>query len=278
MSVHPSPELRSLFEAALNEFEGRTGTKLIQHQIFDDLLACESVEGILDILQEQAKPLRTALGNDGTLMKWINRTVTVLHFLSTNSMIVDGVSSAFPPARAVFAGIGMLLSAINVKDIDKNYDTLIDLFESFESVLKRLDIYTKIPSTPAMTEIIVKILTELLYTISLAIQQIKQGRFKKIGKKLLGQNDHEVEAILQRLDRLTLEEARMTGTTTLQVVYDILKNMTMVMDDRSVLMDDIRRILGVAVDMQQIAINMNKSKRVFNPDSRLRLVMTNMAY
>ncbi|KAH9964836.1 hypothetical protein BC827DRAFT_1153795 [Russula dissimulans] len=269
MSDHPSPELRSLFEAALNEFETRTGTKLVQNRIFDELLACESVESILYILQEQAKPLRTALGNDSTLMKWIKRTVTVLHFLSTNKMIVDGVSSAFPPARAVFAAIGMLLSAINVKDIDKNYDTLIDLFESFESVLKRLDIYTKIPSTPAMTEIIVKILTELLYTISLAIQQIRQGRFKRIGKKLLGQNDHEVEAILRRLDRLTLEEARMTGTTTLQVVYDILKNMTMVMDDRSVLMDDIRRILGVAVDMQQIAINMNKSKRVFNPDSRL---------
>jgi len=39
-----------------------------------------------------------------------------------------------------------------------------------------------------------------------------------------------VEAILQRLDRLTLEEARMTGTTTLEVVYDLLKNMKMVMD------------------------------------------------
>jgi hypothetical protein len=39
-----------------------------------------------------------------------------------------------------------------------------------------------------------------------------------------------VEAILKRLDRLTLEEARMTGTTTLEVVYDLLKNMKMVMD------------------------------------------------
>jgi hypothetical protein len=53
---------------------------------------------------------------------------------------------------------------------------------------------------------------------------------EKFGKKLLGENDHEVEAILRRLDRLTLEEARMTGTTTLEVVYDLLKNMKMVMD------------------------------------------------
>ena len=116
----------------------------------------------------------------------------------------------------------------------------------------------------------------------------------------LGENDREVEAILRRLDRLTLEEARVTGTTTLNVVYDLLKNMKMAMDgaldflidsllctknslcylDRSVLMDDIRRALGVfvslstlslltvfAVDMQQVASNMNKFRRVFNPNS-----------
>src|SRR5712672_1508636 len=127
-----------------------------------------------------------------------------------------------------------------------------------------------------------------------------QCHAEKLGKKLLGENDHEVEAILRRLDRLTLEEARVTGTTTLNVVYDLLKNMKMAMDgaldflidsllctknslcylDRSVLMDDIRRALGAfislstlllltvfAVDLQQVASNMNKFRRMFNPDS-----------
>jgi len=56
-----------------------------------------------------------------------------------------------------------------------------------------------------------------------------QCHAEKLGKKLLGENDHEVEAILRRLDRLTLEEARVTGTTTLNVVYDLLKNMKMAM-------------------------------------------------
>jgi len=103
----------------------------------------------------------------------------------------------------------------------------------------------------------------------------------------------------------------MTGTTTLQVVYDLLKNTRMVLDgahhqpvhslrstkhslshlDRSVLMDDIRRTLGVfvslstlslltvvAVDMQQVASEMHKSRRVFNPDSRLSSAMTNITY
>ncbi|KAH9957806.1 hypothetical protein BC827DRAFT_1385427, partial [Russula dissimulans] len=258
MSVHSSPELRVLFEAALNEFESRTGTNLVQHQIFSRLVACESIESVLDILREQTKPLRTSRGDDSTLMKFIKRTVGVLHSLSTKEIVVSGVSSAFPPAKAVFAGIALLLSAI--KDVDKSYDTLVDIFGSFESFLRRLDIYTKIPSTTTMTEVIVKILVELLSTISIAIQQVKQGRLKKLGKKLLGENDREVEAILGRLDRLTLEEARLTGTMTLEVVYDLLKNMKMIMDDTlaSVLMDDVRRTL---VDMQKVASDMNKFRR-----------------
>jgi len=217
MSAHPSPELRSVFEAALNEFENRAGTNLVQHQVFNKLVACQSIESILDILQEQAKLLRTSRGDDTTLMKWIKRTVCVLYSLSTNEMVVSGASlvwgfifstgilcndyqtflKAFSPAMAIFAGISILLSVCflpwfarlvscdicehhqAIKDVNKSYGTLVDLFESFELFLRRLEIYTKIPSTTAITEVIVKILAELLSTISLAIEQVKRGRLSK---------------------------------------------------------------------------------------------------
>jgi hypothetical protein len=42
--------------------------------------------------------------------------------------------------------------------------------------------------------------------------------------------ESEIEDILQRLDRLTLDEARMTGAQTLQVVYGLVSNMKLVMD------------------------------------------------
>jgi len=63
-----------------------------------------------------------------------------------------------------------------IKDVSASYDALVDLFESTENFLRRLDIYTKIPPTTAMNEIIVKILVELLSTLALATQQVKQGR------------------------------------------------------------------------------------------------------
>ena len=95
-----------------------------------------------------------------------------------------------------------------------------------------------------MTEIIVKILVELLSTLALATQQVKQGRLsrsfspfvivphsmllEKLGMKLLGEN--ETEAVLERLDRLNHEEARTVAAQTLEVVYGLVKKMKLVMD------------------------------------------------
>ena len=50
----------------------------------------------------------------------------------------------------------------------------------------------------------------------------------KLVKKLLGEN--EVEAVLQRLDRLTDNEARTMAAQTLEVVYGLVKNIRVVMD------------------------------------------------
>ena len=52
----------------------------------------------------------------------------------------------------------------------------------------------------------------------------------KLVKKLLGEND--VEAVLQRIDRLTFDEARTTAAQTLEVVYGLVQNMRVVMDGK----------------------------------------------
>jgi hypothetical protein len=56
---------------------------------------------------------------------------------------------------------------------------LVDLFESFETFLSRLSIYTGVPPTPALTNVLVKIIVELLSTLALATKQVKQGRFSE---------------------------------------------------------------------------------------------------
>ena len=112
------------------------------------------------------------------------------------------------------------------------------------SFVKRLGIYTKIDLTPIMTDIIVKIMIELLSVLSLATKQITQKRFSKCAvayawskvycvtvkftKKLLGET--EIEAILQRLDRLTQDEARIGVAETLGVVHGLVGNVKEIME------------------------------------------------
>ena len=102
-----------------------------------------------------------------------------------------------------------------------------------------------------MTEIIVKIIVELLSVLSLATKQIRQGRFsksitmyklsvtqfsiEKFAKKLFGESD--VEAVLQRLDRLTQEEARITVSETLSIVHGLVNNTRVVMEGAQSFLD-----------------------------------------
>ena len=124
-----------------------------------------------------------------------------------------------------------------------SYDALVDLFECVGKFLNRLRIYTEIPFSPSMSAIVTKIMVEVLSVLSLATKQIKQGRLsrsfygyyicgvcdlalEKFAKKLFGES--EIEDVLHRIDRLTLDEARMTGTETLQVVHGLVSNLRLV--------------------------------------------------
>jgi hypothetical protein len=62
-----------------------------------------------------------------------------------------------------------------VKDISASYEALVDLFASFENFLSRLSIYTEVPPTQALTNVLAKITVELLSTLALATKQVKQG-------------------------------------------------------------------------------------------------------
>ena len=130
------------------------------------------------------------------------------------------------------------------KDVGTSYDSLVDLFQSIASLLNRLYAYTKTPLTTSMTDIVVKLLVEVLSTLAIVTKQIKQGRLgepvfslmwylylhdtEKFKKKTLGEN--EMEAILQRLDRLTRDEARATGVQTLEVLCSLVRHRRAIME------------------------------------------------
>ena len=61
----------------------------------------------------------------------------------------------------------------------ESYDTLVDLLESIEHFVMRLDIYTRVTHTPTLDEMANKIIVELLSTLALVTKELKQGRMSK---------------------------------------------------------------------------------------------------
>jgi hypothetical protein len=89
----------------------------------------------------------------------------------------------FPPVKALFVGVDVLLAVRRSLSISfvmygydrlpvSSYDAPLELFECLGNFPKRLKIYTMVPPTPIMTEVIVKIMVELLLVLALATSRL----------------------------------------------------------------------------------------------------------
>ncbi|KAF8497507.1 hypothetical protein F5888DRAFT_1698509 [Russula emetica] len=108
---------------------------------------------------------------------------------------------------------------------------LVDLFERIESFFKRLESHTELKPSEAMTDMMVKIMVEVLSVLAIVTVEIKQRRRKKLLKKLLGRTRNDVEDALKRLDKLTQEEAKMATAEVLKITRDMDSNMKVLIDD-----------------------------------------------
>ncbi|KAH9978509.1 hypothetical protein BJV74DRAFT_136199 [Russula compacta] len=229
-TVSPS-NFKSFFDAALADYLKQTGVDLIKYPFAERLQNCHSVDDVLELFQDKSKEFKDYRDGNSKLINCLNPAVKVIHVLS--DLLGEAASLVpFPPTKAIFVGVDVLLAAAIA--VEASYDALVDLFECVTNFLNRLRVYIEIPPTPAMSDILMKIMMEVLSVLALATKQIKQGRFKKFAKKLLGES--KIEAVLQRLDRLTDDEARMTVAHMLEIVYGLMNNMKEVMDGMETLL------------------------------------------
>ncbi|KAH9973635.1 hypothetical protein BJV74DRAFT_889043 [Russula compacta] len=205
-----SSNFQLIFSHALETYEKQTKKDLLAHPLAAQLQSCDSPSTILALLHQQVQDLNQSRNNDEKLTRWLDPTVNVIYAFSDT--LGEGVSLVFSPAKVIFAGVGVLL--LVAKDVRASQETLVDIFERIEHFFARLAIYTEVPPTPQMVDIMVKIMVEVLFILGVATKEIKQGRTKKYLKKLVGRTD--VEDALKRLDQLTHEEARMATAQVLK--------------------------------------------------------------
>ena len=114
-----------------------------------------------------------------------------------------------------------------------SYDVLVDMVESIEHFVKRLRIYTETShSMPEVDEIMVKLMVEVISTLTLVTGKLKKRRLRESSrwldvlpysggavkwiKNFFGVKD--INAARQKLERLLREEERAVGAQILGLV------------------------------------------------------------
>ncbi|KAI9436481.1 hypothetical protein H4582DRAFT_2058807 [Lactarius indigo] len=164
-----SSNFRTIFLAALKKYEKKTKTDLLTHPLATQLQSCNSSGDILAVLHDIVNEFDQSNSRNERLSSWLNPTINVLYAFSAT--LGEGI---FSPAKVVSAGVGVFLLA--AKDVEASQEALADLFERIENFFKRLESYMEVPPTDAMTDIIVKIMTEVLNIFAIATKEMKQGR------------------------------------------------------------------------------------------------------
>jgi hypothetical protein len=103
------------------------------------------------------------------------------------------------PAAVVFTGIGVLISVSYLffhaiysgayrdiklsqaaKSVSDSQGVLATVFERIENFFRRLETYVEVPPTVGMTDIIVKIMVEVLSILAIATKQIKESKASEL--------------------------------------------------------------------------------------------------
>ncbi|KAI9431770.1 hypothetical protein H4582DRAFT_2132667, partial [Lactarius indigo] len=207
-SLQPSssaPNFHPIFEKALKEYKKKTGKEISTHPLAEEINGCSSIEAVLTVLQGKANELNQSQTSDERLTKWLTPTVNVLDALS--STLGEGVGTVFPPTKIIFSAMSILLVA--AKGTAASRDVLIELFERIESFFVRLQTHTEVPPTTEMTNVMGKVMAEVLSMLAVATKVMNQSRKKIFLKRLVGRND--IEDALLRLDKLEQGELRMVS-------------------------------------------------------------------
>ena len=67
-----------------------------------------------------------------------------------------------------------------VKDASASQDKFIEIFNRIKHFFLRLEIYTSISPTMAMSDMIIDIMVEVLTILAIATKEVKSGRFSEL--------------------------------------------------------------------------------------------------
>ena len=201
----------AIFEAAASEYQRITGNPLDTHSFATQLDKCDSPQSFSNVLRKQFQALSAPRkgGDKLELMAWLDPIVHILFtFSATLGEGIGIVSHVILPVlpfldvirpsavltrqnnlhwyrcssrcRSLFPSTlsraCLILKSQAVRDTAADHATLIHLFERIHLFLQRLNGYTMIPLTNEFTELLGKIMAQILSILAISTKVMAQRR------------------------------------------------------------------------------------------------------
>ena len=202
-----------MFQEALKTYRKQTKNDLLAHPLASQLESCDSTTAILSLLQDQIREFDKSHSGDERLTRWLGPTMNVLCAFSaavsggvgavsfytrtnvgleassdTDILYASGICacqcdlcrhqrlclSKYPVY--FFTKIDLTVEILKAaQDVAASKDVLAELFERIGYFFTRLETYTSVVPTPTMTDIITKILVEVLRIFGIATKELRRG-------------------------------------------------------------------------------------------------------
>ena len=198
----------SILVVALDEYKRNTGNDLQSHPLSAELQSCDSVDGILSILQRQANTVEKHRDGNQGIMKWVRSSVNIL--CSVSATMGDGAGLVSPWKQVVATEahsdahvrpsrmqnrslLALAFSSLSVpfhpfcarfdieisqaaKDVSASHEMLLDLFGHMDDFFKRFKDYSGRFLNPELAGILVKVVVKVLKILSIATKEVQQSR------------------------------------------------------------------------------------------------------
>ena len=300
-----SSNIECIFDAALKSYKKKTKKDLKSHDLFKQLETCDSPAAILAVFQSTQFDQS---GDDDRLKKWLVPTINVLYAFS--GTLGEGVSlvnidSSVHLTYSDVNSTGVLTSESSLcrrwcpplgerlrlfprtdscdaersqaaKGVAESQDILVDVFGRIESFFVRLEMYTGVRLTPAMTEKMAQITVEVLDILATATKEMTRGRAsefdlrpfleanidsEKFLKNLAGWTD--LEDGMKRLEKLAVEEIAMASARLVKVTDEIDSKATKVIDGVRGVEENVHAVQGeVQLVNDNIKVVDNKVQKI----------------
>ncbi|EKM54844.1 uncharacterized protein PHACADRAFT_258986 [Phanerochaete carnosa HHB-10118-sp] len=223
-----SLRFQKLWEDALKKYNGVTGSDLRRSPLFNKMLAANSAEEVVRILEEHKKGFKAFRAHGENARAVIGPVFTLTKLFVDAGGEITAASSAVPGGSAIFAAFGVFLEA--VEKVSQRFDELEGLLSRLGGVLGRLHNHLQLRSMLSieLEDIFVGALVQLLNVLAICTKYVKKRsssrmaffmRTKDYGRALLG--DTDVKNALEKLDELTREELLANTAQTLDVAQGI---------------------------------------------------------